>query len=576
MTRILLFLILSSTVAGCTDRPSDPRLSRIEELASQSPDEALDSLGGIDYDLLSDADRHYHDFLSVKVADKAYVTHTTDSLILKVIAYESEHKSTGRYPEALYYGGRVYSDLGDSPTALRYFQESLKSLPADAENLRLKNRILSQTARLLTNLSLHDEAIHYIYESLEIDRQLQDTVSIIYDLQLLGVTCILNNKYTEAEKYFKESLGLCDHQLSYHRAKSRMYIAAAKHKLGEMDSALIYIRNTLDSVRPISRNTVLGYGATIYLDAGILDTAYMYAKDIITNSDPAYNEIGYQVILSPKLQRFIDPDTLLQYIAEYRTVLVDYYDENNMKLALNQQNLYNYQLHETRKAEAEKTAGHLKRWVAGSAFLVILLALVSLYLKNKSKNNIIELQRALSVIEKLKYELATRRPDTGHPAGTSSEPPETRTTSSPMTKVTEQGLRESLKEELISLYESSNAQPEVSPVILQSEAYRQIQEHIQEGKAIKDSDDLWSEIEQVVLCSSPKFKTNLHLLTSGLLTMIDLHTALLIKCGIKPSKMTTLLGRSHGAIVSRRETLCMKILDEKKGTKTIDAIIRLL
>ena len=62
----------------------------------------------------------------MKIADKNYVTHTSDSLILRVIDHEESHKGDGRYAEALYYGGRVYSDLGDYPTSLKYFQQSLE------------------------------------------------------------------------------------------------------------------------------------------------------------------------------------------------------------------------------------------------------------------------------------------------------------------------------------------------------------------------------------------------------------------------------------------------------------------
>ena len=74
----------------------------------------------------------------------------------------------------------------------------------------------------------------------------------------------------------------------------------------------------------------------------------------------------------------------------------------------------------------------------------------------------------------------------------------------------------------------------------------------------------------------PDFKANLRLLTQSRLTSLDLHTALLIKCHFTPTQMSVLLGRSKGTIVSRRETLSLKIFDEKIGTKVIDGIIRLL
>lgn len=581
--RTLLLLILSLTFTFCTNKPSDIRLSRVENLSSESPIEAWDSLGAINYDLLSDADKHYYDFLLVKVADKAYLTHASDSLILKVIDFESKHQSNGRYPEALYYGGRVYSDLGDSPTALYYFQSALKYLPSNSENQLLRSNILSQTGRLLTSLSLFNEAIPYIHESLEINRQIQDTVNIIYGLQLLAGTYLRNSKYDAAEKYLKESIPFCTNQPPCHMAKSRMYLAAVKHKQGNIDSALIYIRNLSEVVDPMVRNSVLGYASNIYLDAGLLDTAYIYAKDLISNDDPTHKEIGYQVLLKPQLRNYLDTESLYRYISEYRTILVDYYDESSMQLSINQQNLYNYQLHENKRAEAERVSNVLKQWIAAFILLIILLLLISLYLKNKSKAKIIELQQALNIIEKLKYELSERqiRQLPGNIAVTANQPEEKATHShdgkskKPSENV-EQELRERLKNELIALYESSSSQAIISPIILQSDAYQKIQDYIRDGKTIMDCDALWNEIEEVVISSSPKFKANLNLLTIGNLTAIDFHTALLIKCGIKPSKMTTLLGRSNGAIVSRRETLCMKILGEKSGVKVIDAIIRLL
>ncbi|MDE6768541.1 MAG: hypothetical protein K2J78_02320, partial [Muribaculaceae bacterium] len=106
----------------------------IAEIVSDHPNDALTRLSSINPDSLSEADRHYFDFLSIKAKDKAYITHTSDSLIRDVIDYASSHQKEGYYTEALYYGGRVYSDLGDYPTALQYFQETLDLLPEDREN----------------------------------------------------------------------------------------------------------------------------------------------------------------------------------------------------------------------------------------------------------------------------------------------------------------------------------------------------------------------------------------------------------------------------------------------------------
>lgn len=182
--RSLTLLILLSLITACADRIS-PRMQQLEELAITSPAEALDSITAIDPATLGEADRHFLDFLRVKTADKAYLTHSSDSLILSVVDYESRHRSNGRYPEALYYAGRVYYDLDDYPDALDFFQQALEFLPEDTDSQELRLRTLSQTGRLLATLRLYDKAIPYIKEVIEIEKKIKDTLNTVYNLQLL-------------------------------------------------------------------------------------------------------------------------------------------------------------------------------------------------------------------------------------------------------------------------------------------------------------------------------------------------------------------------------------------------------
>ncbi len=93
---------------------------------------------------------------------------------------------------------------------------------------------------------------------------------------------------------------------------------------------------------------------------------------------------------------------------------------------------------------------------------------------------------------------------------------------------------------------------------------------------IKDHDPLWKELENTVLNASPEFINNLRRLTLGNLSTMELRTAILIKCHIKPSEMSVLLGKSNGAIISRRQVLSEKVFDQKMSVKVIDDIIRLL
>ncbi len=84
----VIFLIVAVTfsiLVGCRGgRSNHAGLIEVNRLASVSPETAMAKLDSIDYGSLSERDRHYYDLLSVKVNDKAYVTHESDSLILDV------------------------------------------------------------------------------------------------------------------------------------------------------------------------------------------------------------------------------------------------------------------------------------------------------------------------------------------------------------------------------------------------------------------------------------------------------------------------------------------------------------
>ena len=206
MIRILIGLAICLLMSGCSKTEHDARLKEIAEIVSDSPQEALLRLDSIDCQTLSESDRHYYDLLTIKAKDKAYIQHTSDSLILDVISYYENNPQSSLYAEALYYGGRVYSDIGDAPTALQYFHKALDNIPEGSQSLNLKARVLSQTGGLLQDISLYDEAIPYIEKSLKICELNKDTTNIVYELQLLGGTYLRARKYRLAEYYFNRAI----------------------------------------------------------------------------------------------------------------------------------------------------------------------------------------------------------------------------------------------------------------------------------------------------------------------------------------------------------------------------------
>lgn len=561
--RIFLVLISCLFLSSCTHSRHDERLSRIAAFVSESPDSAIVALDSISSSDLSDADRHLYDLLSVKARDKAYVTHTSDSLILDVVDYYSFAGPDSLYAEALYYGGRVYSDLGDYPTALKYFQNALEQLPESTPYKYLRSSVLSQTGRLLDNICLYEEAVPYVNDALKLDIFFNDSVNEVYDLQLLGSIYLEIGDYNKSYQIFKKALSRSRNMHPSHKAKSLVYLALIKYKIGELDSAKIMVHGLPEVVAPEERNTALAVASKIYYQSGIFDSAYICADKLIHSPDFLNKQVGYHIILSPKLRIFVHPDSLDGYFTDYRSSLLKFLESSTSRLAVNQQSLYNYTLHEREREKAERSNQRLKHWVIGFIILILVLAVIVLYFRTQNQRHIIELREALDSVERLRRSLPATSPSLPDSAASLPE-------------VTESELRRRLKSELLALYQSGTEKWSVPALILSSQPYQKLQGYLNVARSLSDDDPLWEELEAIVLQSSPQFKTNLNLLTTGHLTSHDLHTALLIKCGMQPTQMAVLLGRSKSTIATRRETLCIKIFDEKLGTKAIDSIIRLM
>ena len=568
----LIFIIVGISLflsSGCRRYPDDKRLLALSKIVSDRPEEVILSLDSIDKNSLSSSNRHYYDLLWIKARDKAYIIHESDSLILDVINYYKGNPDSGLYAEALYYGGRVYSDLGDNPTALKYFQESLINLKGNNGDPKLKYRVLSQTGRLLSTLRLYDEAEEYVNEAVNVDKELDDTMKIVNDLQLLGEINIRNNRPNEAEKYLKEALLIGSELPCSSLAKTKVFMAEAKRLNKDLDSALIFIDKTVYEIYPESRNTALAYAAEIYRQANILDSAYKLANQIIRDESPNQKLIGFYILLSPEIRGFLPQDSIYDYINEYLYLLETQYDSNSSQLAITTQSKYNYSLQVRSKEKSERDNIVLRNGLIIFGLIILLLSLIILIMKNRNQANIIKLHHALKVIDTLENSLKEET------AGVLEDNIPGKTQNG-IEKDNIKDLREKLRARLLSVSKGNEDKEWRTKEFIDSEAYKKLQTLINGSESIKEQDPLWNELETTLLKFYPDFKTNLQVLLRGRLSLSELQTSILIKYGVSPNQMAILLNRSKNTIVSRRNTIGLKIFDEKMPPKIIDSIIRIL
>lgn len=561
--RTLIASLALLLLIGCAKNDREKTLAHIADLVSESPEVALAALDSITRTDLSNRDKHFYDFLTIKARDKAYIRHSSDSLILDLISF---YHDSELYPEILYYAGRVYSDLGDYPTSLEYFQKALDKTPETTpEMIHLKGNILSQSARLLNKVRLYNQAIPYLKEALRIDSIERDTFNLTYDNQLLGAILLHQEDIANADMRFRQASHWAQALSESDRAHIQMYRAATKLARQDIDSAVLLIQGLPEMMRPLQKNLAYAYASDIYLSAGIIDSAYYYAGKLVHNIDKSNRKSGYRNLFSQNLYNHIPKDSIPIYIRAYASTLENYYDKHDDQQLLIQNAFYNYQIHQRERIRAEKQAHQLTYVIGVLALTILVCILIALFLRNRKKTLLITLQSTILELEDLKKSLTERNAHELEPVVQMKD-------SQRLSDL--EILRKRLQVQLDNLKGMSPTHTYIHPDILNSVVLKKINKYILDNKAIPDRSVIWSELEQVVISTSPLFKDRLQLLVGQNLKPHDYHVVLLIRCGITPSQMVILLGRTKGTISYRRKHVCETVLGQKIDSQLIDDIIR--
>ena len=578
---LLLPLVVSS---GCSGSYRDePRLRNIgtklsdRSLSSSEALPLLDSLEKIPDKDLSEGERHYRDFLAIKAADKGYVKHTSDSLYLTVKDYFSSRHSRDMLPEVLYYGGRVYSDMGNYPVALQYFQEALDGMEGRQENLYLKRCVLSQTGGLLSKLGIYDDALKYTEECLRLDECSADTLNHIYNLELAADISIRLKDYRKAQVYLEDACRLSRGKHPDEYALNRFSIGNVAHKQRNTKKALPIMRETMNHVDSARRNYVLPIAAQVYLDAGIADTAYMYACELISNDNPLNKKFGYRILLSKDMRGRISSDTIARYLNSYDKILGKSLDDAMKEAALMQNTLYNYSVHDRQRQKAEKERDRIKLWLATALAILGALASVIIFYafkREKRINFIFRLRAKSGFVKNIILSDQCRIGSSAEESKRGSGFEEILTEAGHSDQDLKDG-REKLRQEILLLCGQKKDKERFISLYL-SEPYIEIHERIKKGEEIKVDDPLWDTLSNTVKEIFPNFHRNLRILTDGMLSLMEEHTALLVKCGFGVRDMGIVFARSKSAITSRRQEIAKKIYGEKKTSEEIVRLIRSL
>ena len=131
MYRLLRALAICLLLAGCANNENKELLeclSDIQAMGDSCPQKAmlrLDSIRPL-FENESEYMRNKFALLDIRLRDKAYITHTSDSTIKQVCGYFEKHGSDREKQEAYYYMGSVYRDMNDYPRAVTSYLKSVE------------------------------------------------------------------------------------------------------------------------------------------------------------------------------------------------------------------------------------------------------------------------------------------------------------------------------------------------------------------------------------------------------------------------------------------------------------------
>lgn len=574
---LLFFILLVLGSCRKTSQEYFAILQSADSLMQTNPDSARILLSTIkeDMDKENQPAQMYHQLLCIKAADKAYIPHKSDSTILSIVKYYEQKKDKQHLPEAYYYAGRVYSDLGDAPQALDYFQKALDFMP-DSKDYQLISRIYSQMGTLYVHQRVYIEALSVFKKSRHYDTLSTDTVGEIYDLRDIGRAFTGCNKADSAVFYYESAYQLAQRIRNAHMTGLvAIELAGLYTQLKRYEDAKQAIRVSIQSEK--KRNSIprFAVSADFYLQTGNLDSAAYYYRRLL-EFDNYYSKQGGYEGLSKIYKLRHQYKEALEYIDIYLAYTDSIKKHTDTETIRKMHSLYNYQLREKENQRLKDINTRQNAQVAGLLFILILSAVsvfsYSQYSRRKKEQKR-EQQRRLEEEKERQYRKSLQFIEENkkhiqyleHQLQTS--------------KSEKDQLHQELLHAQKELIEDTNrqvvsAQKEqiLSEASLKhSDIYILFHQSAKNMSKVTDAD--WITLQDAVDKTYQNFSKRLCALYPKI-TEQEMHVCLLVKISISATGIAHLTMRSKQAVTSSRKKLYEKIHGQQGSPDKLDQFIQ--
>ena len=570
----LLLVLLGLCACGHGSYPA--ALHRADSLADACPDSARALLArwADSARLAPRRVQMYHRLLTVKAADKAYVRHTSDTVIKDVVAYYEDGADPWLLPEAYYYAGRVYSDLGDAPQALDYFERAAEALPPKGREM-LAGKIYSQMGTLFMYQQMHEEALQMYRRVYAVEVEAGDVRGQIFSLRDIANAYQRLEKvdsalvYTQRAYALASEYGNVDMLSLVQGQRLSLYLHLQKY-----DSVEVCLREAFRHVHKANRSGLYSMASLLYNYTGRLDSA-VYYWNLLVDSGTIYAKNMAHFALAQVAIRRNDADTALDHFVQYQLCNDSIRRLMNTETIRQMHSLYNYKLREkeNQKLKAEKQQRQFV-FYAALGLCVLLLAVAFGYVQYVRRKRT-ELQQSLEYANRVKEEAEQRselfiRENKQKIA------------------VLEQQLREAdaaHREQLERQKEMIQWENRQAKAVLEKqrlmvaamedtdvrkELSARLSSNYVGNKMLKGAD--WQRIENEIEALSPGFKEKLQALYPDF-SEFEYHLCLLIRLGMRPVDMAGLTAHTKESVASARRRMYEKVFRKKGSPGDWDAIV---
>lgn len=555
------------------ERAIPVELAQADSLMEVRPDSAMAYLASLDSFVQGEPEyvRMYYVLQQIKAQDKCYIPHTSDSVILSLVRYYTEHGTPDQQMEAYHYLGSVYRDMGDAPRAVEAYQ---KAADIGKESGSRRNDILGRTYEQIGYLfayqGLYDEGLKAYRTSYYYN--VNRPKGKIYALRNIARMHNAKNNIDSAVYYYKrayeEALSIKDQSIMDNMLSELSYIYTDKK---EYDVAKEIFNHISDKNDP---NYTFGLGC-IHQDSMHLDSAIYYFKQANKYGN-IYMRRTTNYILAEIEKLKGNPTLALDYALSsiHLSDTIRYKTKTEAVAKVNA--LYNYQRieKENNRLRIENDQKKIRNYQLILFIIILLITGIEYFsLSNKRKKEAIEKERKLRKLKEKQYE---RSMDSLKMNEQEISKLEAQLQQAEMQK---DSLREQLihsQKELLELSNrkilaSQNERELLEIALRKSDIYRLFHEAGSKVN-IRITDKEWTNLQNSIDATYSNFTSQLYALYPKISTQ-ELHICYLIKISIPVKDIAKILGRSTSAITVARIRLYKKIHGEDGSADMMDKFI---